>query len=61
MKYIHENLTMYHNIHYKYYTYTLTEPHYWNSAVIPGSVLILEERAPVSAWDVKAPWVAACK
>ena len=23
---------MYHNIHYKYYTYTLTEPHHWHSA-----------------------------
>ena len=25
---------MYHNIHYKYYTYTLTEPHHWHSAVL---------------------------
>ena len=32
MNYLHENLTMYHNIHYKYYTYTLTEPHHWHSA-----------------------------
>ena len=24
---------MYHNIHYKYYTYTLTEPHHWQSAL----------------------------
>ena len=23
---------MYHNIHYKYYKYTLTEPHHWYSA-----------------------------
>ena len=23
---------MYHNIHYKYNTYTLTEPHHWHSA-----------------------------
>ena len=28
---------MYHNIHYKYYTHTLTEPHHWHSAVLlPG-------------------------
>ena len=24
---------MYHNIHYKYYTHTLTDPHHWHSAV----------------------------
>ena len=29
--------------------------------VIPGSVLISEEQAPVSVLDAKAPWVAACK
>ena len=29
--------------------------------VIPGSVLISEEQAPVSILDVKAPCVAACK
>ena len=29
--------------------------------VIPGSVLISEEQAPVSILDVKAPFVAACK
>ena len=29
--------------------------------VIPGSVLISEEQAPVSVSDAKAPWVVACK
>ena len=29
--------------------------------VIPGSVLISEEQAPVSVSDVKTPWVVACK
>ena len=29
--------------------------------VIPRSVLILKEQAPVSVSDAKAPWVAACK
>ena len=29
--------------------------------VIPGSILILEEQAPVSVSDVNALWVMACK
>ena len=29
--------------------------------VVPGSIFLLEERAPVSVADVKAPWVTACK
>ena len=29
--------------------------------LIPDSILILEEQAPVSVLDVKAPWFAECK